>query len=40
MMLHLFTDVKPHFSQEKRSHYERYRFIPNVVIEHNENKIN
>ena len=35
-----FTDVKLHFSQEKRSHYECYNLIPKVVAEHNDNMIN
>ena len=37
-MLHLF-DMKSCFSQEKRSYYERFRLIPNVAIEHDENKM-
>ena len=32
--------MKPDFTQEKRPHYERDRLIPNVVIEHDGNKIN
>ena len=35
-----YTDSKPYFSQEKRSHYEPYKHIPKVVIEHDQNKIN
>ena len=34
-----FTDMKPHFSQEKKSHFERYQPIAKVVNEHDENKM-
>ena len=32
--------MKPHFTQEKRPYYERYRLIPKVVTEYDGNKIN
>lgn len=35
-----FSNRKPRFIQEKRSYYEHCRLVPQVVIEHDENKIN
>ena len=32
--------MKPHFSQEKRSYYKRYRHIPEIVNELDKNKTN
>ena len=34
-----FIDMKPRFSQDEKSHYERCSLFPKVVIEHDENKI-
>ena len=31
--------MKPHFSQEKRSHVERCRLISKVAIDHDENEM-
>ena len=31
--------MKPHFSQEKKSHFERYKPIAKVVNEHDEKKM-
>ena len=33
-----FIDMKPRFSQDEKSHYERCSLFPKVVIEHDENK--
>ena len=35
-----FAEMKPRFIQEKRSHYERCGFIPEVVMKHDKKKIN
>ena len=34
-----FIHMKPRFSQDEKSHYERCSLFPKVVIEHDENKI-
>ena len=35
-----FAEAKPCFTKEKRSHHERCRLDPEVIIEHDENKTN
>ena len=35
-----FSDIKPGFSQENRSHYENCRLMPKISTEHDANKIN